>query len=142
MAIVERVYTIPLGRVYSMRSVRRAKYAVREIKAFAKRHMKSTEVRVGTGLNALLLRDAMRSPPRKGKVTMVKDEVGIVRINLFGARPDDDKIAAKAKPEAGKKAEAKKEEKKEAAEPAEHKKVLSEAEIKAEKEAIKAEMKK
>ena len=135
MAIVERVYTIPLGRVYSMRSVRRAKYAVREIKAFAKRHMKSTEVRVGTGLNALLLRDAMRSPPRKVKVTMVKDEAGIVRINLFGARPDDDKIAAKAKP-----AVAKKEEKKEAA--VVPKRALSEAEAKAEKEAIKAEMKK
>ncbi|MDO8339455.1 MAG: 50S ribosomal protein L31e [Candidatus Burarchaeum sp.] len=141
MANLERVYTIPLGRVYSMRSVRRAKYAVREIRKFAMRHMKSTEVRIGTGLNERLLRDAMRSPPRKVKVTMVKDESGIVRVNLFGSRPDDAKVAEKAKPAAGKKAEAKKEEKK-AAEPVEQKKILSDAEKKAEKEAVKAEMKK
>ena len=124
-----------------MRSVRRAKYAVREIRKFAMRHMKSTEVRIGTGLNEILLRDAMRSPPRKVKVTMIKDESGMVRVNLFGARPDDVKNAANAKPEAGKKAEAKKEEKK-AAEHIEQTKVLSDAEKKAEKEAIKAEMKK
>ena len=141
MANLERVYTIPLGRVYSMRSVRRAKYAVREIRAFAMRHMKSTEVRIGTGLNERLLRDAMRSPPRKVKVTMIKDESGIVRVNLFGARPDDVKTAEKAKP-AAKKAEAKKEEKAAEAEHATHQKVLSEAERRAEKEAVKAEMKK
>ncbi|VVC03939.1 Ribosomal protein L31e [Candidatus Burarchaeum australiense] len=140
MANIERVYTIPLGCIFSMPHVRRSKYAIREIKAFGKRHMKSNDVRIGTSLNEFISSQACMSPPRSVKVTAIKDEDGVVRLNLFGSRPDDAKLGAKGKAAAPAKAAEKKEEPK--AEAPVSKKVLSDAEQKAAKEAVKAEMKK
>jgi len=108
---------------------------MRELREFAQGHMKGSQVKIGTSLNRFILRDSVSSPPRSVKVRAVKDEEGLVWLDLFGARPEE-REEPKPKP-AGKP-----EEQKEKAEREAQKKPLSEAERKAEKEAMKAEMKK
>lgn len=132
MANLERVYTIPLKNVFLKRHVRRGKYAIDELRAFAMRHMKAAEVKIGTGLSRFILASGIKHPPRFVKVTAIKDEAGVVRLNLFGEKPEERaavKLAEPAKAEEHKHEHA-------------HEKPKSEAEQKAEKEAIKAEMKK
>ncbi|MFA6036080.1 MAG: hypothetical protein WC759_03925 [Candidatus Micrarchaeia archaeon] len=133
MANLERVYTIPLKKVFLKRHVRRGKYAIDELRAFGLRHMKAAEVKIGTGLSRFILAHGIKHPPRFVKVTAIKDEAGVAWLNLFGERPDDKLVAKKA--EAPKKEEAHKHEHK-------AEKPLNEAEKKAAKEAIKAEVKK
>jgi len=135
MANLERVYTIPLRKVFLKRHVRRGKYAIDELRAFGLRHMKAAEVKIGTGLSRFILAHGIKHPPRKVKVTAIKDEAGVAWLNLFGERPDD-RLAAK-KAEAPKKEEAHKHEHEHA-----YEKPKNEAERRAEKEAVKAEVKK
>ena len=142
MANVERVYTISLGRIYEESRPKRGRIAIREIKAHARRHLKASDVRIGTALNHFIFRDSMASPPRRVKVRAVKDDSGLVRLDLFGLTPDEAQKGATPTP-AGKPA-AEKKAVQEAADKAKEsaKKPLSEAEKTAEKEALKAELKK
>jgi len=133
MADLERVYTVPLQDIFSKRRLRRGKYAISRLRAFAMRHMKAAEVKIGTGLSRFILSSGIKSPPRSVKVTATKDEAGRVWLNLFGEKPEE--MAAEMKVEAPKKEDAHKREHA-------REKQKSEVEKKAEKEAIKAEMKK
>ncbi len=113
MAAIERTYTIPLRKKW-LKSVRykRAKKAVRAIKEFLARHMKADEenIRIKKYLNLELWKHGIRNPPSRVKVTVSKDEKGIVTAELFGA-PKEEK----------KEEEKKVEEKKEETKPAEKK---------------------
>ena len=139
MANLERVYTIPLKKVFLKRHVRRGKYAMDELRTFAMRHMKGAEVKIGTGLSRFILAHGIKHPPRFVKVTAIKDEAGVVRLNLFGERPAERAAEKKAEaPKAGgvERGEA-------PSKPAHaHEKPKSEAEKKAEKEVVKSEVKK
>ena len=107
---IERSYTIPLRREFlKVPKYKRAKKASKAVKEFLIKHMKSAEVFVGTKINEEVWKNGMRNPPSKVKVTAVKDEKGVVRASLFGA-----KVAAPApaKKKADKKAAPKVEEKK------------------------------
>jgi len=106
MAENERIYTIPLGETYNKTRVRRARNAVKMVRAFLCRHMKAEEetVRISEKMNELLFARGMQKPPRKLKVRVVRAD-GIVKAYLMDEKPEERKEAKK---------EGKKEEKKEA----------------------------
>ena len=113
MAETERIYNIPL-RVEWLKvpRYRRAKKAVRAVKEFLVKNMKTEEVRLGRYLNLRLWERGIKNPPHHIKVRVSKDDKGIATAELFDAPADkkatvDDKVK-----KAGKKEEAKAEEKK------------------------------
>ncbi len=71
----ERVYTIPLRDAYEKPRTKRAKVAVKIIRQFAARHMKSSidNVIISNYLNAIVWKRGIQKPPRKVKVKMKKD---------------------------------------------------------------------
>jgi len=77
-----RVYTVPLREVFEAPRYRRAKVAIRVIRDFATRHMKATETKVEEPVNRLIWARGIRSPPRRIKLEMERNEDGIVSIRL------------------------------------------------------------
>ena len=89
MANLERTYTIPLRSEW-LKSVKykRAKKAVRAIKDFLTRHMKTdvANIRIGTSINLELWKHGIKNPPSRIKVNVTKDDKGMVRAELFGVK--------------------------------------------------------
>jgi large subunit ribosomal protein L31e len=108
---IERTYTIPLRKAWLNKPrYKRTPKAVRAVKEFLVKHMKSTDVKLGKELNDQLWKHGIKNPPCRIKVSVVKED-GKVMAELFGTKAGAAK--APAKPEQ-KKAEAKPAEKKEA----------------------------
>ncbi|MFX1474006.1 MAG: 50S ribosomal protein L31e [Promethearchaeota archaeon] len=83
--VVERLYTIPLGKVYETVRGRRAKRAVKMVRAFIARHMKPEEEEdliIDPTLNEYLWARGIEKPPRRVRVRTTKDKEGIVRVYL------------------------------------------------------------
>ncbi len=84
--VVERLYTIPLGKVYDTVRTRRAKRAVNMVRAFIIRHMKPEEgeedLIIDPALNEYLWARGIQKPPRRVRVRTTKDKEGIVRVYL------------------------------------------------------------
>ncbi len=108
MANIERTYTIPLRKEW-LKSVRykRAKKAVRAVREFLARHMKSDDenIRLGKYINLELWKHGIQNPPSRIKINVTKDDKGIVKAELFGAPVDKKKEEPK---KGAKKAEEKK----------------------------------
>ena len=82
---IKREYIIPLRRGFlNTPRYKRTNKAVRVLKEFLIKNMKSQNIRIGPRLNLILWKDGMRNPPAKVKVTVTKDKEGIVRAELFG----------------------------------------------------------
>jgi large subunit ribosomal protein L31e len=76
MADLERIYIVPFGKAYNgSRSVRSRK-AIKLLREFMCRHMKSEpeEVAISTGVNELIWARGMQKPPRKIKVRALKKD--------------------------------------------------------------------
>ena len=83
---LERNYTIPLRKAFlKAPAYRRAKRAVSEVRIFATRHMKASEVKIGKYLNLALWKHGIKNPPHHVKVVCTKDAEGIVKVELEGA---------------------------------------------------------
>ncbi len=83
--VVERLYTIPLGKVYETVRTKRAKRAVKMVREFIIRHMKPEEeedVIIDPALNEYLWTRGIQKPPRRVRVRTTKDKEGIVRAYL------------------------------------------------------------
>jgi len=81
--VLERIYTINLSKIYSIgRHRERARKAIKFIKAFTVRHMKTSEedIILGQDLNEHVWMNGIQNPPRKIKVKMVKDDTGKVKL--------------------------------------------------------------
>ena len=89
---IERTYVVPLRRE-TLKSPRykRAKKAVRTVKDFLGKHMKSDKVKIGTSINLAIWKNGIKNPPNKIKVTAVKDAEGIVKAELFGVKTEQKK---------------------------------------------------
>lgn len=75
----ERLYVIPLRIAYSVPRPKRVPRAVRFIRAFIKRHMKTDQVWISPKLNMIIWGRGRQKPPRKVKVrVVVEDEVAKV----------------------------------------------------------------
>lgn len=120
--ILERVYNVPLRKEFlKAPRWRRTEKAVKALKEFIAKHMKSEDVRLGKYANKLLWEKGIKNPPHHIKVNAVKDNEGIVRVELAELPPrakreiEQQKALEKGKEKEGKKEEkaAKKEEKSE-----------------------------
>ena len=80
---LERVYTIPLGKVLISQSQHRAVRAINMIKEFAQHHMKVETIKIDEELAQQIWARGVRSPPRKIKVRMSKTDEGYVLVSPF-----------------------------------------------------------
>jgi len=138
---LERIYTVPLGEAYEYTRTKRTGRAVKLLRAFISKHMKTEgeNVKLSSALNAYLWKRGIQKPPRRVKIRAIMED-GRVKAYLA-----DEKIEEVKKEEAPKKEEKPKEVQVEKEKPEEKKKEeLKKEEIKhetvafAEKEAKKA----
>lgn len=82
---LERVYTIPLRREFlKVQNWRRTEKAVKAVREFLQRHMKSNVVRIGKDINEKLWAHGIKHPPHHVKITAKRDDKGVVSAELFG----------------------------------------------------------
>lgn len=81
--VLERIYNIPLRKEFQ-KSPRwkRTKKAVKALREFIVKHMKSEDVKVGKYLNEKLWQHGIKNPPHHIKVKASKDEKGKVFVEL------------------------------------------------------------
>ena len=77
-----RTYMVPLGVAFEAPPYRRSKVAIRIIREFATRHMKATEVSITEEVNQQIWSRGIKSPPRRIRLDMERDEDGIVSVKL------------------------------------------------------------
>jgi large subunit ribosomal protein L31e len=84
--VVERLYTIPLGKAYEAIRKKRAKRAVTMVKNFIARHMKVEDeeyLTIDSALNEYLWTRGIEKPPRRVRVRATKDRDGFVKVFLI-----------------------------------------------------------
>lgn len=98
MAILERIYTIPLSAAYETVRNKRGKRAVSIIRSFALRHMKASGgVKISEGTNSAILRDGIQKPPRRIKVRIIKGNDSVAKVWLIGEEEKAKEAAEKRK---------------------------------------------
>lgn len=145
MASDKRTYTIPLRREFrETERYNKTKRAVKGVRMFLQKHMKSEEVRIGRELNLKLWSRGGRNPPHKITVVAEKNADGVVFTDLEGVDLPTDierqEAAAKAKEEekSSKKADKKQDASEDAKTPAASEKTSSEAKKSPAKKAAKS----
>lgn len=122
----EKVFTIPLRKVFRTSRNRRGKKAVALIRRFLERHMKG-EVKIGKSINTSVWAKGIQKPPRRIRIHATK-EGDIVYAELVGVEIKTGGLKKKEE-------KAKEKEEKIKKERRERKKKTLEQEIKEEKEA-------
>ncbi|MBT3836145.1 hypothetical protein HOD05_04785 [Candidatus Woesearchaeota archaeon] len=108
---IERVYNVPLRKEFrKVPRWKKTKKAVTALRQFLSKHMKSEDVKLSKKLNEHVWKHGIRNPPHHVKVTVSKDEKGVVNADLFG----EEKVSKKSAPKAAKVEEKKAEVKEEA----------------------------
>ncbi len=83
MAKLEREYNIPLRKSFEKGpGYKRTNKAVRAVREFIAKHMKSDTVKIGAFLNAKLWAKGIKNPPHHVAVKAIKDDDGIVSVEL------------------------------------------------------------
>jgi large subunit ribosomal protein L31e len=80
--VEERIYTIPLGRAWLAPRKKRAPRAIRLIKSFIKRHMKTDSFSLNNEVNEKIWRRGIEKPPRRISVRAIKNREGDVFLYL------------------------------------------------------------
>ena len=94
----ERLYTISFSKIYALgRHRERARKAIKFLRAFSARHMKTVEekILIGADVNEFIWRNGIQKPPRKLRVKMMKDKDGTVMVSLV--QPETQKESTKPK---------------------------------------------
>ena len=100
MADLARTYTIPLRREFNKAAnYRKTDKAVKAVREFLQKHMKTKEVRLGKQLNLELWKHGRKNPPSRVKVTVVKKD-DIAKAELFGQKYEEAVKAEEIKEEA------------------------------------------
>jgi ribosomal protein L31E len=95
---IERTYNVPLRKEWLKAPMyRRSKKAVTALTEFAAKHMKTDieNVKIGKQVNLLIWKNGIKNPPHHVKVNMVKEDDGIVKVELFGVKYEQLKIIEK-----------------------------------------------
>ena len=79
---MERVYVIPLRKVKNVPRTIRSPRAIRYVKEFIERHMKTDDVIIDASVNEKIWERGIQKVPSKIKVKAVKDEDGSVEVTL------------------------------------------------------------
>jgi len=98
--VLERTYNVPLRKEWlKVARNKRTKKAVKALKEFLMKHMKSTDILIFRELNLHLWKNGIRNPPHHVKVNAVKDDTGVVKVQLFGVKieekPKEKKVSKK-----------------------------------------------
>jgi len=80
---MERTYTIPLGKVKNVPRTKRAPRAIRFIREFLKKHMKSEDIKLDSSINEKIWGRGIQKIPPKIKIKAVKEEDGTVTATLL-----------------------------------------------------------
>jgi large subunit ribosomal protein L31e len=80
--LTERIYTIPLRKAWVAPRKKRTPRAIRLIREFVKRHMKSDQIIITNEVNEKVWERGIEKPPRRIRVKVVKDKEGIVTVYL------------------------------------------------------------
>ena len=81
---IERTYNIPLRKEYrKVPGWKRTKKAVKALREFLIKHMKSDNVKLSPELNEKMWNHGIRNPPHHIKITVTKDAEGVVNADLF-----------------------------------------------------------
>jgi large subunit ribosomal protein L31e len=80
--VEERIYTIPLGKVWISPRKKRVPKAVRLVKKFILRHMKPEDLIISNEVNEKLWSRGIEKPPRKMRVRAVRNQEGTVTLYL------------------------------------------------------------
>ena len=135
--ILERVYNIPLRReTLKVPPFKKANKAVKTVRQFISKHMKSENVVIGKYLNLKIWDHGAKNPPHHVKVNAAKDDKGKVFVELVDAPKEAPKVEEKKK-EIKKETKAEKPEEKLEKEIEEIREEKEEEEKKIEKEEIK-----
>lgn len=81
--VLERIYTIPLRISYMVPRNKRTPRAVRFVRSFLAKHMKSEKIIITPELNEILWARGIQKPPRRIRVRVTKDSEGVVRVYPF-----------------------------------------------------------
>ena len=99
---LERVYTIPLGKVLLSQSQHRSVRAINMIREFARKHMKTRVIKIDEEVAHLVWSRGVRSPPRKIRVRMTKTDDGFILVSNYEG---DEESTEKVSPEIEQKVE-------------------------------------
>ena len=95
----ERTYVIPLRREFQKSpKYKRAKKATIAVKEFLSKHMKADKIKIGNKLNLKIWENGIKNPPHKLKVSVIKEDDGTVKAELFGHKYEEVKIETKKAP--------------------------------------------
>ena len=96
--ILERTYVIPLRQeTLKVPPFKKAKKAIRAIREFISKHMKSDEIIIGKYLNMNVWNHGIKNPPHKVNVITTKDDKGKVFVEIVGAPKEKPKVEDKKK---------------------------------------------
>ena len=110
--VMERTYNVPLRKEFQKAPKwRRTKKAVKALREFIIKHMKSEEVKIGKYLNLKLWKHGIKNPPHHIKVKAAKDDKGVVLVEL-AELPKEAILEKQKEEEKTKEKEAKEKEKK------------------------------
>jgi large subunit ribosomal protein L31e len=85
MAEEEKIYVIPLRRIFlGFPRYKRANKALRGVREYLEKHLKSDNIRIGKGLNEEIWKHGIKDPPHHVKVVARKDKEGLITAELFG----------------------------------------------------------
>ncbi|WP_414468304.1 50S ribosomal protein L31e [Methanobacterium sp. ACI-7] len=79
---MERVYVIPLRDVKKVPRTIRSPRAIRYVKEFIGKHMKTEDIKIDASVNEKIWERGIQKIPPKIKVKAVKDEDGSVEVTL------------------------------------------------------------
>ena len=96
---LERVYTIPLGKGLLSKSQHRAVRAINMIREFARKHMKTQEIKIDEEVAHLIWSKGVRSPPRKIRVKLTKTDDGFILVSNYDGDTESDEKDTKKSPE-------------------------------------------
>ncbi len=82
--VEERIYTVPLGRAWIAPRKKHSPRAIRLLRGFIKRHMKTDEdsIRITNKVNEKIWSRGIEKPPRKIRIRATRDSEGIVTVRL------------------------------------------------------------
>jgi len=79
----ESIYTVNFRKAWITPEYKRTNRVVGILREFAKRHMKTDDIKIDQYLNRYLWQRGKRNPPRKIRVRMSKDETDTVVVSLY-----------------------------------------------------------
>jgi len=81
---LEKVYVVPLRAAFRTARTKRAAKAIKIVREFLQRHMKTEQVVIGSSINKSVWARGIQKIPRRVRIHADKDENGVVRAEMMG----------------------------------------------------------